>query len=426
MFELQALASRVLVNVLGGHTLPQSLARLSPPDLPPRERAMVQDLSFGTVRHFERLSAVLAPLVAKPLKDSAVRALLLVALYQLIYSKDSPHAVVNEAVKAVVTLKKTSAKGLVNAVLRNFLRQREALLEKAVQSSPEARFEHPQWWIDKVQSQYPAEWQAILASNLTHPPMTLRVNARQARVADYLDQLAAAGLQAEPLGGQAIRLRQPVPVDRLPAFLQGDVSVQDRGAQYAAELLGAQDGMRVLDACAAPGGKTAHLLERAALDLTALDNDGSRLARVQQNLDRLHLQARLVVNDAAAVADWWDGVPYDCILADVPCSASGVVRRHPDIKRLRRPQDIAQFAATQQKILGALWQCLAQGGKLLYVTCSVFAEENQLQIKAHLARYPDARLLPLPGLSDHDKQLLPNDQHDGFYYALLQKEGRAA
>jgi 16S rRNA (cytosine967-C5)-methyltransferase len=314
----------------------------------------------------------------------------------------------------------------VNAVLRNFLRQREALLEKAAQSSDEACFEHPQWWIDKVKNQYPADWRQILSANLTHPPMTLRVNARRAAVDAYLARLGEAGLSAERLGGQAIRLCHPAPVDRLPGFFAGDVSVQDRGAQYAAALLDAQDGMRVLDACAAPGGKTAHLLERTTLDVTALDNDANRLARVGENLARLHLQAQLLQNDAAAVAAWWDGTPYDRILADVPCSASGVVRRHPDIKRLRRPEDITQFAATQQKILSALWQCLAQGGKLLYVTCSVFAEENQLQIQAHLARFADARLLPLPGLSEHDKQLLPNDQHDGFYYALLQKGGNAA
>ena len=408
--------------MLGGRNLSHTLSAIwaSQPELTSQQRGAIQDLSYGTLRFYGQLHAVLTQLLDKPLNDEALRCLLLVALYQLQYSKAAPYAVVDHAVQTVERLGKGRAKGLVNAVLRNFLRRREQLLQE-IAADEMACYSHPQWWIDKLKQQYPEHWQAILQANNQHPPMTLRVNCRHGTVEEYLLRLQEQGIEAIRSGEAALTLVQPVPVDKLPGFGAGMVSVQDGGAQYAAAFLDVSDGMRVLDACAAPGGKTAHLLELAKIDLTALDNDAARLEKVRQNLMRLNLQARLQVGDASQPETWWGGQPFQRILADVPCSASGVVRRHPDIKWLRRPSDIAQFAEQQAAILDALWRCLARDGKLLYVTCSLFAEENQRQIEAFLRRQPDAVRLPLPGLAALDLQLLPDTHHDGFYYALLAK-----
>jgi 16S rRNA (cytosine967-C5)-methyltransferase len=423
LLEVQPLASAAVAQVFAGRNLNQvlqtTLERHS--KLTPQQRAQLQDLSYGTLRHYGPLHVILAKLLQKPLHDESIRYLLLVALYQLAYTHTQPHAVVDHAVKTTQVLRKTSAKGLVNAVLRNFLRQRERLLSDAAIASQEGCFSHPQWWIDKLHSQYPEKWEQILAAGNQHPPMTLRVNNRKTSVASYLRQLAEAGIDAHAVGASGILLERPLAVDRLPGFSQGLVSVQDGGAQLAARLLDVQDGMRVLDACAAPGGKTAHLLELADVELTALDHDAQRLQKVEQNLSRLGLPAKCVAGDAAQPAQWWDGRKFQRILADVPCSASGVVRRHPDIKWLRREGDIAQFAVQQAHILEALWHCLEQGGKLLYVTCSIFAEENRHQIEAFISHHDDARLLPLPEYAAQDLQLLPDRDHDGFYYALLAK-----
>jgi 16S rRNA (cytosine967-C5)-methyltransferase len=423
LLDVQPLASAAVAQVLAGRNLNQVLQLMFERNakLTPQQRALLQDLSYGTLRHYGPLQAILAGLLQKPLHDESIRCLLLVALYQLVYTHTQPHAIVDHAVKTTQALRKTSAKGLVNAVLRNFLRQRERLLSEVVNSSEEGCFSHPQWWIDKLRHQYPLAWEQILAAGNQHPPMTLRVNRRKAGVEDYLLQLAEAGIAARAVGVSGIMVDRPLAVDRLPGFSQGLVSVQDGGAQLAARLLDVRDGMRVLDACAAPGGKTAHLLELADVELTALDHDARRLQKVEQNLGRLGLHARCVAGDASQPSQWWDGHLFQRILADVPCSASGVVRRHPDIKWLRREGDIAQFAIQQSHILDALWHCLEQGGKLLYVTCSVFAEENRQQIKAFIARHNDARLLPLPDIVEQDLQLLPDREHDGFYYALLAK-----
>jgi len=377
-------------------------------------------MSYGTLRFYGQLRAILDLLIEKPLQDETVRALLLVALYQLLYSRAAGHAVVDHAVKSAAALKKSWAKGLVNAVLRNFLRKRPALLELAA-ASDEGRYSHPQWWIDKLRRQYPDGWAALLEANNQHPPMTLRVNRRATSVEAYLALLAQQGMAGSKIGESAILLDQPVAVDKLPGFADGAVSVQDAGAQWAARLLDVADGMRVLDACAAPGGKAAHLLELAGIELTALDNDAERLKKVEQNFRRLKLEARCVAGDAAKPGGWWDGKPFQRILADVPCSASGVVRRHPDIKWLRRETDIMSFAAQQAEILDALWRTLDRGGKLLYATCSVFAEENQGQVARFLARHEDARCLPPPLPEADNGQLIPNQQHDGFYYVLLYK-----
>ena len=281
-----------------------------------------------------------------------------------------------------------------NGVLRNFLRQQPVLLSQ-LQGNEIAEFSYPDWWINKLKFQYPQDWQAMLLSGNEHPPMTLRVNQRQISVSNYLDKLKQADVEAQSLGGNAVMLKKPLPVDKIPGFFDGDVSVQDFGAQVAGYALDLQQGQRVLDACCAPGGKTGQMLELANIDLHAIDNDAVRIERTQSNLDRLNLKAHLQVGDAANPSSWWDGQPFDRILADVPCTASGIVRRHVDIKWLRREADIQSFTKQQARILPALWQCLAKGGKLLYVTCSVFQEENQRQIDAFLKTHSDAVQLPL-------------------------------
>jgi 16S rRNA (cytosine967-C5)-methyltransferase len=416
----QQLAAQAISQVLGGRNLTQALENLwrLHPQLTPQQRAITQDLSYGVLRHYGQLQAVLEQLLERRLEDESVRCLLLAALYQLEHGKASAYAVVDHAVQAAVGMKKVWAKGLVNAVLRNFLRRREALLE-AIAGNEVARYSYPQWWIEKLRKDYPAEWVAILEAGNCHPPLTLRVNRRRNSSADYLHKLEELTIGAHPLGASAIMLDQPVPVEKLPGFLEGGVSVQDYGAQFAAELLDVHDGMRVLDACCAPGGKTGHVLETADVAMTAVDSDEIRLARTRSNLDRLGLSAKLVAGDSGNPDTWWDGQPFDRILADVPCSASGIVRRHVDIKWLRRESDLNSFTSQQTQILRGLWRTLANGGKLLYVTCSIFIEENQRQIDAFLAEQADARQLPLAGL--RDGQLLPCADNDGFFYALLQK-----
>jgi 16S rRNA (cytosine967-C5)-methyltransferase len=427
MIETQRLATAVVGKVLAGASLTAVLQETwrAHPALSGQQRGAIQDISYGVLRFYGQLDALLELLLNKPLQHQDLRCLLLVGLYQLQYSKASPHAVVDHAVSASCGLndgkRGKGVSGLVNAVLRNFMRQRTTLLEQASESEV-GRHSHPQWWIDKLRKQYPHSYQAVLAADKQHPPMTLRVNRRQMEVTDYQKRLHEYSMHAHLLWNGALILTQPVAVEKLPGFSAGLVSVQDAGAQLAAPLLDAHDGMRVLDGCAAPGGKSAHLLELADVELTALDHDATRLSRVAQNLSRLELKAhRLVCGDAAHPAGWWDDKPFDRILADVPCSASGVARRHPDIKWLRRESDISQFAASQQEILDALWQTLARDGKLLYATCSVFAEENKLQVAKFLRHHPDARPLPCSGMEAIDGQLLPDSQHDGFFYTLLHK-----
>lgn len=422
MHNIQLAAGQIVQQVLTdgrnlNQVLDESLRRKSV--WSPAQRAALQDLSYGTLRYYGQLRAVLELLLHKPLSDQRIYYVLLVALYQLQYSKAAQHAVVDHAVRAAQMLN-PKVSGLVNAILRNFLRGQGALLEQAAQRA-EGKYSYPQWWIDELQAQYGESSAAILTTGNQHPPMTLRVNQQRGTTADYLAQLVQHDLSARTIGPDALQLDKPVPVDRLPGFFAGKVSVQDAGAQYAAHLLDVRDGMRVLDACAAPGGKTAHISECAAVQMVALDKDEKRLQRVAENLQRLGLSASLVTGDAADPDEWWDGKPFDRILADVPCSASGVVRRHPDIKWLRRRADIAAFAAQQLGILRALWRLLAQDGKLLYATCSVFQQENEQVISAFLAQQPDVRRLSITLPENSQGQLLPNDQHDGFFYALLQK-----
>jgi len=426
--------------VRGGRSLTDVLAAC-----PPALRPGTQALSFLVLRRLgaaQAVRAILAPRTPPP----AIEALLLSAL-ALLWPDPAPpypdHTLVDQAVTAARHRAPQSASFL-NAVLRRFIRERDTLVA-AADTQPVAHWNHPQWWIDRLKADWPAQWQGILAAAQARPPMCLRVNRRQATGAQYLERLAAAGLSARLVGEQAIVLETPVPVDRLPGFAEGAVSVQDAAAQRAARLLvdaGLPPGARVLDACAAPGGKTAHLLELADLDVLAIDADPRRLARVDDTLARLRLKARTLAADGRRLADWWDGQPFDAILLDAPCSASGIVRRHPDIRWLRRADDIPALGRIQAELLDALWATLKPGGWLLYATCSVFRSEGQLQIDAFLQRCGpsgarlDGRspghLLPLPdngstGASPPGSGA-DMDSHgvaDGFYYALLRKEPAA-
>ena len=426
MLEVQRLASAAFAAVCAGRSLTAELAALRQrhPSLTAQQRAALTDLCYGTLRFGPRLSIVLDQLLAKPLRDDALRSLLLVALYQLEHTRAPAYAIVDNAVKCAAAVGKPQAAGLINAVLRNFLRKREALLAKA-QTSDEGKYAHPHWWVAKLRRDYPKHFEPILAAADMHPPFSLRVNRRQVTRDAYLQMLAEHNLDARAVGADAVLLSRAVGVEQLPGFTDGLVSVQDVGAQNAAPLLDVANGMRVLDACAAPGGKTTHLLELADVKLTAIDHDATRLQRVSENLQRLRLDATVIPANVNDIQSWWDGEPFARILADVPCSASGVVRRHPDIKWLRRESDIAGFVAQQRRLLDSLWRLLAGGGKLLYTTCSIFQEENSLQIADFLERHADATRVPVGGVKTldgiPDGQLLPDDEHDGFFYALLQK-----
>ncbi|MCS6763722.1 MAG: 16S rRNA (cytosine(967)-C(5))-methyltransferase RsmB [Candidatus Protistobacter heckmanni] len=422
--------------------LPAAVAAAAVRAGPRANRGAIQDLAYLAARRLAWCDAVLAQLVerapAPPVRDLLVCALALLG-WREHGGEAAPsdaacypdYAVVDQAVRAAESGRATrSAKGMVNGVLRNFLRRRAELDDQARLNEP-ARWNYPQWWIDTLRAAYPAQWQAILEAGKTHPPMTLRVNLARGDVPSYLVRLREAGLDAEPLGAQGLRLARPAPVDRLPGFAEGLVSVQDAGAQLAAPLLDADDGMRVLDACAAPGGKTGHVLELAGTArVVALDADAQRVRRIEENLARLQLQAEVRTGDAAEPSGWWDGEPFERILADVPCSASGIVRRHPDIRWLRRESDVAALRQTQRRILDALWPLLAPGGKLLYVTCSVFPQECEEKAAWFEGTRKDAvrlrtlgQLLPgTPAAYAAEGGAAPGSaDHDGFFYALFQK-----
>ncbi len=407
-------AAEAVAGVMAGRTPEALLAATAA-----AARPAVMDLAFGTLRDCGRGDFLLGRLLEKPLQEPLIHALLLVALFRLEQRPQDAHTTVDQAVHAAAGIAHGRFKALVNGVLRSFLRRRDELLA-AAEADPVGRWRHPAWWIERLQAEQPHNWQEILAAGNSHPPMSLRVNRRRAASAEFSERLATAGIVSRALDEAAIHLESPVAVERLPGFAEGKVSVQDWGAQHAAPLLDVRDGQRVLDACAAPGGKAAHILELAAVELTALELDPQRAGRVRENLHRLGLQAEVQVADCQRLDDWWDGRPFERVLADVPCSASGVARRHPDIKWLRRAADVAQFVRTQAAILDALWRVLAPGGKMLYCTCSMFRAENSAQIEAFAARHADALRLPTHG-PDVELQLLPGPDHDGFYYALLQK-----
>ena len=381
-------------------------------------RGATMDMVYGTLRRFGRGDAIIAALAHRGVPDAGVRGLLLSALYAIESGAYAEHVAVDQAVNACSLLGKHAAKRFVNGLLRTFLRER-ASIDERLAKDPVARSMYPDWWIDDVRDAYPLDWQEVLSAGNKRPPMGLRVNRRRSSVVDYLQQLERESMRARHLGDYSLLLDAPVGVDRLPGFARGEVSVQDAGAQRAARYLDLTDGQRVLDACAAPGGKACHILETAVVDLLALDSDPKRCERIRQNFSRLGVAGEIKAADCSLPDDWWDGRPFDRILADVPCTASGIVRRHPDIKWLRRPGDPARFAAGQLRTLDALWRVLAPGGKLLYVTCSVFPEENAAVLDAFAASHGEARRLELPG--NAPAQLLPGDDNDGFYFALLTK-----
>lgn len=397
-------------------------------------RPGVQALSFAVLRSLGRAQA-LRKLLAPRTPPAPADALLCTALALLWQPDDALYdtfTLVNqtvEAAKKTVAIKPQAS--FINACLRRFLRERDALVAQSEHDST-ARWNHAPWWITKLQADWPDQWQTILAANDRHAPLTLRVNTRRISRVAYLEKLKVVGIAATSVADSGLELVGAVAVQQLPGFSEGWVSVQDAAAQLAAPLLlaGQADtaGLRVLDACAAPGGKTAHLLEFADASVTALDIDAVRCERIHQNLQRLGLAAEVLAFDAADVSKWWDGVPFDAVLLDAPCSASGIVRRHPDIRWLRRQTDIAQLAAIQARLLAALWPVLKPGGRLLYCTCSVFKAEGSAQINAFLARNTKAKLLTSPGylLPGVDAQTPPSTDnplgdHDGFYYALLEK-----
>jgi 16S rRNA (cytosine967-C5)-methyltransferase len=419
-------------NMVQGVREGRSLTDLLP-RVPDAARAGTQALTFQVLRALggaEAVRAVVAPKAPPP----AVDALLVsaIALLWPVPAGERPpypdHTLVDQAVNAA--RKRTpAAAAFVNAVLRRFVRERDALVA-AAGHQPVGAFNHPLWWIERMKHDWPQHWQTLLREANRHPPMTLRVNARRSHASAYVQRLASLGLTARASGSHTVVLAEPCPVSQLPGFADGEVSVQDAAAQRAAPLLLGEAGLpsraRVLDACAAPGGKAAHLLELADLDLLALDSDPQRLLRVQQTLNRLHLQATTKAADARDPAAWWDGRPFAAILLDAPCSASGIVRRHPDIRWLRRPGDVDALARVQAQLLDALWPLLAPGGRFVFATCSVFKAEGQQQIDAFLQRLgPDrarldpaspGHLLPLP-----DNVSAGAATPDGFYYALLHK-----
>ena len=406
----------MVARVAAGRSLSAELERAA---RDPGTHAAQADLCYGTLRRYGRSQAIVSTLSRRASStDRLVEALLWCSFYALESGRYAEYTVVDQAARACVAMRRGGAKGYVNALLRNYLRAR-AGLEARLGADEVAHYWHPGWWIERVRTAYPSAWEQVLAAGNSHPPMCLRVNARRTSAQAYAARLAAEGIAATRLGPQALLLEKPVPVDRLPDFAQGEVSVQDAGAKRAAGLLELQAGQRVLDACAAPGGKSAHILESADVSLTALDIDADRCAGIARDQERLGLKALVRAADCSALEAWWDGIAYERILADVPCSASGVARRHPDIKWLRREADIAACVARQTRILDALWHTLAAGGKLLYVTCSVFPEENDAVVDAFAARTPGARRAAL--CDGAAAQLLPGPEHDGFFFALLEK-----
>jgi len=421
-------AADAVAAVRSGRSLNDALARC-----PPAARPGTQALAFHALRWLGAAEVVRGKLAAKP-PPPAVDALVLTAL-ALLWPPGRPpyadHVLVDQAVAATRQRAPSSA-GFVNAVLRRFGRERDAIVVAALEE-PLARYNHPAWWLERLRADWPERWQAIAVADNDHPPLTLRVNVRRSTPAEVMAMLAARGIEAVAGDAAAITLLRPLPVAQIPGFSEGLVSVQDAAAQRAAPLLLAKPlgpGARVLDACAAPGGKTAHLLELADVDLLALDRDADRLSRVDETLARLGLRAETRAADAAAPKTWWDGRSFDAILLDAPCTASGIVRRHPDVRWLRRPGDPDALAATQARLLEALWPLLAPGGRLLYCTCSVFRVEGSAQIDAFLQRHSDAalaarppspgQLLPLPD-NDTAPSTASSRAADGFFLALLEK-----
>jgi 16S rRNA (cytosine967-C5)-methyltransferase len=425
---LQALTAVLASGESLATALPAAVAGLAEA----RERAFARELVYGVLRWLPRLDGVLAATLAHPLRprEHAVRAALLLGLYQLLYTRVPAYAAVSETVSLLRASDRAWATGLANAVLRRVDRERDALLAR-VDADPVTRYAHPAWLIEAIREAWPADWQAVLAANNAHPPLTLRVNARRTTRTAYLETLASQGIAARPAphAPQGVTLEGALEVEALPGFAAGLCSVQDAAAQLAAPLLDLAPGQRVLDACAAPGGKTAHILEiePALAEVVALEQAPARVALLTATLERLGLEARVARGDAGDPAGWWDGRPFDRILLDAPCSATGVIRRHPDVKSRRDPAAVAELARGQRRLLAALWPLLAPAGTLLYATCSVLPAENEAVVADFLASHPDAQPealdCPWGRARGHGRQTLPGDEGmDGFFYARLHRE----
>jgi 16S rRNA (cytosine967-C5)-methyltransferase len=425
----QTLAALAVLRVFDGAQLRDALSAVD--DHRGRGQSLVQELAYGTLRHFGTLVSIVVALARKPIPDPLLRALVTVALYQLDHTRAPPFAIVDRAVAAAAQAVRPAAKGLVNAMLRRYLRERDDIRARVL-ASDVARYSYPQWWIDRVRADHSDAWASILDAGNARPPLTLRVNVRVTTRDALVGRFEEAGLAAHAAGPAGIVVEPPRDVASLPGYAEGAFSVQDLAAQYAAPLLDVAPGMRVLDACAAPGGKATHLLEGVDAHVVAVDVDAKRLARIRDNLDRLRLADRdvaLVEGDAGMPAAWWDGKPFDRVLLDVPCTASGVVRRHPDGKWRHRARDVARFAREQTRLLDSSWPLVAPGGKLLYATCSIFTEENEARIEAFGRAHADAlrETLAFPDPVSHcGGQLLPSlpgarQNHDGFFYALLRR-----
>ena len=425
-FDVRQRALNVLRLVIDkGESLSSALPQHLTADLSAKDKAFAQMLVYGVLRRHARLTTLLQFLMKKKLKekDSDIQVILLMALFQLIDTRVPDYASVDASVNLCRKQKKPWAAAMVNGVLRNFIRQQPELMQK-LESKPQAKYDHPQWMIDGLRKDWPDDWENILAQNNQQAPMALRINKQQVQLDDFIEQLNAPATQYK----SGVLLETARDVSELPGFEDGWFSVQDLAAQQAAGLLDLQAGQSVLDCCAAPGGKTCHMLEtQPELIMLALDVSDVRLCRVQENLERLQLSAELMAADAAQPDSWWQGDQFDRILLDVPCSATGVIRRHPDIKLLRRKQDIERLVETQQSILKNIWPLLAKGGKLLYVTCSIFKNENENQIELFLQQQNDASEIMIDadwGVErPHGRQIFPGDNNmDGFYYALLEKK----
>lgn len=425
--DCRAAAAHILAAVVAGETLDRVIARVEP-SVRERDRALLRELCYGSLRWHVQLAALIKPLLQKPLKarDSDIEQLLVVGAYQLLHTRIPAHAAINSVVEASRHLQKNWAAGLINAVMRKIQRESE---ERLAQLAPSQRTAHPQWFWETIRKAWPHSAEPIFAANNAHPPMCLRVNSLRSGRDEYLQLLSAQGINASAceVSVSGLTLEQPCAVDALPGFNDGVVSVQDEAAQLAAFLLDVQSNQRVLDACCAPGGKTAHILEtQPSAQMWALDVSSERLQRVTANLARLNLSAKIIAGDALTPTLWWDGVAFDRILLDAPCSGTGVIRRHPDIKLLRTPTDIDQFAAVQTQLLETLWPLLAPRGYLLYATCSVMPKENTEVVEQFCATHAEAEHITIEAewgvAQPAGRQLLPAvNGSDGFYYALLRK-----
>ena len=425
MHHSQLIAADCVSEVIKGHNLNQVFERHFDhhSHITPQQKSIAIFLAYGAIRFLGENQFFIRKLINKKITNKKIEALLCVALFQLNHDQSTEFTVVNEAVKAAKFINKSWAGSFVNGVLRNFIRQKDNL-KSELKNDDEAFYSYPLWWIKLIKQEYNKDWESILLNGNKHPPLTLRINVRKINLRQYEEKLKSESIEYRILGDIALELTKPIPVEKIPGFIDGEVSVQDFGAQLAAKLLDLKDGQVCLDACSAPGGKTGHMLEMADIELVSIDQEKDRLHKVKENLERLKLHAHLKCADLTGIKSWWNEKLFDRILLDAPCSASGVVRRHVDIKWLRRSRDIDMFAKQQKIMLQAMWQLLKKGGKLLYATCSIFPDENQRVIDDFIKEHSDAKEVKWSvdsKYSKYENQLIPSENHDGFFYALFEK-----